>query len=134
MLLPQALIKANAIRKNQPDQNTGYIYDYTVGVLFIGTPHRGYEDPSMCFGHMVLNAAKAISGRSKNKVLKILKMDSDVLDNQRRNFAIISESMTLACLFEEKPTKDIGVVSDVRLIILIVVLMALRSYAKSPRR
>lgn len=102
----------------------GYIYDHTVGVLFLGTPHRGYDDPTMCFGHMVLNAAKTVSGQSKNKVSEILKKDSDVLDNQRRNFAIVSESMTLVCFFEEKQTKDIGVVSDVRWIILIVVLMA----------
>lgn len=86
----------------------GAIYRSTVGVVFLGTPHRGSDKAGLA--QIVQEVAKLALRKPNEKLLKNLERESDVLEHQRKSFASVSEKMSLRCLFEEKPT-GIGIVS-----------------------
>ena len=86
----------------------GAIYRSTVGVVFLGTPHRGSDKVGLA--QIVQEVAKLALRKPNEKLLKNLERESDVLEHQRKSFASVSEKMSLRCLFEEKPT-GIGIVS-----------------------
>lgn len=87
----------------------GEIYNCTAGVIFLGTPHRGSGKTG--FAEIVANVARVALRQPNDKLVRNLEEDSDVLERQRKSFASISETLSLVCLFEEKPT-GIGLVSS----------------------
>lgn len=77
-------------------------------MVFVGTPHRGSDKASL--GHFIARIA-GIALRSPNKkLLDSLERDSEILEGQRKSFDSITESMPIACLYEEKPTKGLTIV------------------------
>lgn len=69
--------------------------------MFIGTPHRGSSD--MALNSVVTNILSLALNRPDDKILRVFKQDSDILERQRRSFATISNEMSLVCLYEELP-------------------------------
>lgn len=78
------------------------IYPNTLGVVFLGTPHRGSDKAGIA---TVKAAVARLSLRpSRNKLLSTLKQDSDILEAQRQDFTRISTKMDLVCVYEELRT------------------------------
>lgn len=97
-----ALIKSAAYNSHKRHPTLGEIYANTIGVIFLGTPHRGSDKESL--GEVVANVAK-LSFRQPNKqLLATLKTDSDILENQRDHFTTISSNLSIVCIREELPT------------------------------
>lgn len=77
-------------------------------MVFFGTPHRGSGKAGLA--QLVATAARFAYGQPNSKLIDNLKRDSDVLEQQRKSFASITNSMPLVCFVEQNPTK-IGMVS-----------------------
>lgn len=86
---------------NGQDLRLGAIYKDAIGVVFLGTLHRGSNKAGLA--EVVGRIAKATLRHPNKVLLRTLEEDSDVLERQRRLFASICERLQLACLFEEKP-------------------------------
>jgi hypothetical protein len=92
---------------NGQNARLGAIYEDTIGVVFLGTPHRGSDKAGLA--EIVGRIAKATLRQPNKVLLRTLEEDSDVSERQRKSFASIGEKLEIACLFEEKPM-SIGMV------------------------
>lgn len=84
----------------------GRIYEYTCGIVFLGTPHRGSEKTG--YADMFSKIARAALRQPNKKLVEVLKQDSDVLEAQRTSFSAISKDLPIACLYEAQPVNGIG--------------------------
>lgn len=57
----------------------------------------------MALNSVVTSILRLALNRPDNKILRVFKQDSDILEWQRRSFATISNDMPLICLYEELP-------------------------------
>lgn len=73
---------AVAIEDNQDVRD---ILECTVGVAFLGTPHRGSDKAD--WGRIVQNVVKATGFDTSDKILRELAVDSALLEDLRRQFA-----------------------------------------------
>jgi hypothetical protein len=102
LVLKEALIKSAAYNSHRRHPTLGEIYASTIGVIFLGTPHRGSSQETL--GEVAANVAK-LSFRQPNKqLLQTLKPDSHILENQRDQFTTISSNLSIVCIREELPT------------------------------
>jgi protein SERAC1 len=101
LLVKQALIRSTEYYSNRQDMDLGAISQATVGVLFIGTPHRGSSKASL--GKIAQTAAMIALRQPNMNLLDTLKQDSQILESQRKSFDGISSRWTLVCLYEEHP-------------------------------
>jgi len=102
LVVKEALIKSAAYNSHRRHPTLGEIYASTIGVIFLGTPHRGSSKGNL--GEVVANVAK-LSFRQPNKqLLQTLKSDSHILENQRDQFTTISSKLSIVCIREELPT------------------------------
>ncbi|KAK2611959.1 hypothetical protein QQS21_002065 [Conoideocrella luteorostrata] len=79
------------------------IAESTVGVIFLGTPHRG--SPAAKWGALI--ASLALPGFvSEDRLLKALEQQSDSLADRLRDFShwLFSESVSVVCAFEQLAT------------------------------
>ena len=109
IVLSQALIRSAQYLHNDQAPDLGALYNYTAGVVFIGTPHRGSDQTGLA--KIVSNIAKISLRQPNDKLLDNLKKESDVLENQRKGFVSISKELPVVCLHEEKPVVVIGLVT-----------------------
>lgn len=79
------------------------ISECTVGVLFLGTPHRG--SPAAAWGAMIASLAPP-GFVSETRLLKALEDQSDALTDRLRDFTcwLFSESVPVICAFEKLAT------------------------------
>ncbi len=104
----QALIRSFECLHSGQNLNLGYIYKFTIGLEFLGTPHRGSEQTG--FADIIAKVASAALRQPNKKLIDILKQDSDVLEAQRSSFSAISKNLPVACIYETVPIAGIGMV------------------------
>lgn len=104
----QAMIKSAELRSTQRDTRLGAIQGCVVGVVFMGTPHRGSGKADL--GLIASSVAKAVYARPNRGLVQSLKKGSHILEQQRDSFVSVSERTPIACLYEEKPMKTGGMV------------------------
>jgi len=90
-------------------EDRGSIYSATIGVLFLGTPHRGSSKEG--FGQLVALAAKATFHDPNMQLLGTLAENSHILEKQRDEFVTISKDLEVVCFYEELPM-SIGMVCE----------------------
>lgn len=81
-----------------------YLARSTVGVIFLGTPHRGTHTAR--WGDMVATCTKALGFGSEDAILKELRNDSDGPKDLLYEFTLWANrtSLTLVCFFEQHET------------------------------
>jgi hypothetical protein len=80
----------------------GNVYPRTVGVIFLGTPHRCTMKRSL--GECVAIAALLSMHPPNNHLLGILHDSSDSFENQHGTFLMVSRDIQVVCVREELPT------------------------------
>jgi protein SERAC1 len=102
LVVKEALIKSAAYNSHRRHPTLAEIYASTIGVIFLGTPHRGSDQETL--GEVAANVAK-LSFRQPNKqLLQTLKRESHILESQRDQFTTISSNLSIVCIREELPT------------------------------
>jgi hypothetical protein len=82
----------------------------TVGVIFLGTPHRGAHSAQL--GVILTQAARIFGASWKEGLLQTLKYESKEILNLDKEFAWMSRSKELVCFYETKETDWMGLVRD----------------------
>lgn len=79
------------------------IAESTVGVIFLGTPHRG--SPAAAWGALIASLAPP-GFVVEDRLLKALEQQSDSLADRLRDFShwLFSESVSVVCAFEQLAT------------------------------
>ena len=105
----KALIRSSEYlhSKHIHHERLGAVLSCTLGAIFLGTPHRGSGKATL--GKLAAKAAAALG--ASEKILDVLKEDSDVLERQRNSFDSIRQELFIVCLYEELPMQGIGMVS-----------------------
>ncbi len=105
--MKEALIKSAAYHSHGRHVALGEIYASAIGVIFLGTPHRGSSQATL--GEVVTNIAKLSIRQPNEQLLQTLRPDSHILENQRDQFTTISRDLSIVCIKEELPT-SVGLV------------------------
>ncbi|KAI0813459.1 hypothetical protein GGR55DRAFT_677101 [Xylaria sp. FL0064] len=106
LVVKEALISSASYDHSNRFPQLAQIYRSTVGVVFMGTPHRGSSLET--YGEIVVKIAK-LSGRRPNaQLLQTLRPDSHILEKLRNDFTTISNNMVVMCFYEELPTTKWG--------------------------
>lgn len=79
-----------------------------VGTIFLGTPHRGSSKASL--GKIAAVAGKILGAH--DRILRALERDSDLLEQQRKSFDCVRQSIVTVCIWEEMPMPIIGLVRN----------------------
>jgi hypothetical protein len=90
------------------DRDFKTILRSTVGVVFLGTPHRGAKSAEL--GVLLAHAVNVFGAGWKQGILQTLKYESEELLGLEDEFAQISSSKELVCFHEIKETKGMGLV------------------------
>lgn len=95
----QALV--NADTHNGPFE---YIAVSTVGIVFLGTPHRGTK--STKWGELIAFSGKSLGFETENRILKDLREDSETLMDLLHTFTLwlFRMSIPVVCCFEQYVT------------------------------
>ncbi|KAI1350937.1 hypothetical protein F5Y01DRAFT_315219 [Xylaria sp. FL0043] len=108
LVVKEALISSASYDHSNRFPQLAMIYRSTVGVVFMGTPHRGSSLES--YGEIVVKIAK-LSGRRPNaQLLQTLRPNSHILEKLRNDFTTISNNMVVVCFYEELPTIKWGLI------------------------
>ncbi|KAH0563421.1 hypothetical protein GP486_002011 [Trichoglossum hirsutum] len=102
LVVKEALFKSATYNSHRRHPILGEIYTSTIGVIFLGTPHRGSSQETL--GEVVANVAKLSLRQPNKQLLQTLKPDSHILENQRDQFTTISSNLNIVCIREELPT------------------------------
>ncbi|KAK3390772.1 hypothetical protein B0H63DRAFT_519987 [Podospora didyma] len=116
LVIKDALIAANSYQSNGRRPHLAQLSLATIGVLFLGTPHRGSDADSEALGVLVGKVA-SISGKAVNdQLLASTARDSHVLEKQRNDFTTISSKgqFEIVCFYEEIATLGVGMVVEQR--------------------
>ncbi|KAK7688526.1 hypothetical protein QCA50_008064 [Cerrena zonata] len=107
IVIKQALTRAHVYHATG-GKDQGQIYKCTTGVIFLGTPHRGSEKASLA--QIFTNMVKLTGKQPNNAILQALKRGSQILEEQRNNFASISANMRVVCAYEEYESGALGMI------------------------
>lgn len=90
-----------------------HVANSTVGVVFLGTPHRGTA--STKWGEMIALTGKLLGLGSENSILKDLREDSETLNDLLHEFTLwlFRNSVPTVCFFEQHET-DCGARFSIR--------------------
>ncbi|KAI1173894.1 hypothetical protein F4777DRAFT_555820 [Nemania sp. FL0916] len=102
LVAKEALITSASYKTHGRHSHLGNIYSSTVGVIFMGTPHRGSAKVS--YGEIAAKIAGLTLRQPNRQLLETLKQGSAILDQQRDGFTTISNNMIIVCIREELPT------------------------------
>jgi len=87
----------------------------TIGVIFLGTPHRGSDLTP--FAASVANILKAGGKRVNKEILQLLNRNSEVLADVEETYAVWlrrnSSRFDLTCFFEELELPAVGMVNSI---------------------
>ncbi|KAI1388442.1 uncharacterized protein F4822DRAFT_246736 [Hypoxylon trugodes] len=104
--------RALALSENSADEHLRQIERDTIGIVFLGTPHRGADMAP--FAKAVANILKASGSRTNPKILEALKRDSEVLAAVEDAFSNwlrrASGRFQLTCFSEEDELPGVGLV------------------------
>lgn len=100
--MKEALITSGGYKTHRRHPALGEIYGSTIGVIFMGTPHRGSSKES--YGDIAANVARLSLRQPNKQLLQTLKPDSQILEKQRDGFTTVSNDMAIVCIREELPT------------------------------
>ena len=91
----QALVSANS-----RGEDFRYLATSTVGIAFLGTPHRGTQASK--WGEIIARSGKALGLGSVDTILKDLCKDSETLTDLLYDFTLwlFRESVRTVCFFE----------------------------------
>ena len=81
-----------------------YLVTSTVGIVFLGTPHRGTS--AQKWGEIVAVSAKAMGFDFEDSILKDLREDSETLRDLLYKFSLLvnKTSIEIHCCFEQHET------------------------------
>jgi hypothetical protein len=81
-----------------------YLAQSTVGIVFLGTPHRGSH--SATWADVVATSAKALGFGFEDSILKDLRVDSENLRDLLYQFTLWANriKLPLVCFFEQHET------------------------------
>ena len=84
--------------------NFEYIALSTVGIIFLGTPHRG--TPAAKWGAIIAKSAKALGLESEDSILEDLRDDTASLRDLLYEFTLWANrfSLKIVCFFEQYRT------------------------------
>ncbi|KAI9740307.1 MAG: hypothetical protein M1834_004885 [Cirrosporium novae-zelandiae] len=100
LLVKEAVVES---KKQVHDESKRDIYNSTRAAIFFGTPHRGSEDAK--WGLMIQRIAK-VAFDTNEKILGILRPDSEILDKLARDFQdILEDGKIKICNFLESSGK-----------------------------
>jgi len=102
LVVKEALITSDGYKTHRRHPALGEIYGSTIGVIFMGTPHRGSVKES--YGEIAANIAKLSLRQPNKQLLQTLKPDSHIIEKQRDDFTTVSSDMSIVCIREELPT------------------------------
>ena len=93
---------------NTQDGLFQYLATSTVGIVFLGTPHRGTK--STKWGELIACSGKALGFATEDRILKDLREDSETLMDLLYTFTLwlFRMSIPVVCFFEQYVT-DYGV-------------------------
>jgi hypothetical protein len=85
-------------------ENFQYLATSTVGIIFLGTPHRGTQASK--WGELIAISGKNLGLGSEDAILRDLREDSETLTDLLYNFALwLSRmSVTTVCFVEQHKT------------------------------
>ena len=79
------------------------INENTIGIVFLGTPHRGSEKAS--YGKILANVATVVMNKPKPRLISALQSNSDSLAQLTSNFKHQLPSYQIVSFYEMKPIK-----------------------------
>jgi hypothetical protein len=82
------------------------IKDATVGLIFMGTPHRGSDKAT--YGKVLASVAQFISERPPQRLLNALQTNSDVLLQLTTDFCFQLPDFDVYSFFELRPMKGLS--------------------------
>ncbi|PVF91182.1 hypothetical protein CPB86DRAFT_679366, partial [Serendipita vermifera] len=103
LVIKQALVSAHI---RSADAELQRILRLTVGVVFLGTPHRGAHSAQL--GAIVAQTADLLGLGWKKQLLKTLEYESKDVLNVDEEFAWVSASKEVVCFYETKETPRLG--------------------------
>ncbi|KAM7211892.1 hypothetical protein V8F06_012734 [Rhypophila decipiens] len=109
LVVKAALIAANGYGKNERFPELGAVYEATIGVLFMGTPHRG-SSREEDLGQVAKLAATITMHDVNSQLLRTLAPNSHILEEQRDAFTTISKDLDVVCFWEELKTRPVGLI------------------------
>lgn len=92
------------VSASSQDDSFNYLALSTVGVVFLGTPHRGSKAAK--WGEIVAKAAKVLGLGSEDSILKDIREDSGNSKDLLYDFTLWANraSLTIFCFFEQHQT------------------------------
>ncbi|KAK3331711.1 hypothetical protein B0T19DRAFT_85724 [Cercophora scortea] len=106
LVIKEAIFRASTNANRHAD--LGEIFTATIGVVFMGTPHRGSDKESL--GQVVAKVAKATLRHPNDQLLASLATDSHILEKQRNEFVGVSENLQIVCIYEELAMPVLGLI------------------------
>jgi hypothetical protein len=106
IVVKQALISAAGQSKHQRHNDLGGIYDATIDVLFLGTPHRGSSKEEL--GRLFAFIAQAAAHKVNTQLLATVAENSHILQQQRDDVTTISNNLDIFCFYETMRTAGIA--------------------------
>ncbi|KAI6771494.1 hypothetical protein HG531_009119 [Fusarium graminearum] len=104
--------EAILLSRNNPEPHLQGIFDYTKGIIFLGTPHRGSWMAK--WADIPASALGVVKSINKS-LLKILETDNKYLESvQDRFWSMVREQqkagrdLEITCFFEELPLSGVG--------------------------
>jgi hypothetical protein len=101
-----------SLSENSADEHLRQIERDTMGVAFLGTPHRGSDVAP--FAKAIANIVEASGKRINSDILEALKRDSQVLAAVENSFANWVRKnhgrFQLECFYEELELRGVGMV------------------------
>lgn len=109
LVIKEAIIRAASSSTHGRDARLGDLYSSTIGVVFMGTPHRG--SPVASLGKSVARfTSRLLAAGSNTQVLGNLRPDSHALEKQLHEFATVSSHIPIVCFYEELKTGRAGLI------------------------
>jgi protein SERAC1 len=102
LVIKEAIIQAASNEKHSRHEELGEIYSATIGVVFLGTPHRGSEKGALA--QLVAPTAKVSLLNPNTQLLESLTVGSHFLDKQIDDFVTVSKNLDIVCFYEELVT------------------------------
>ncbi|KAK9423371.1 hypothetical protein SUNI508_04265 [Seiridium unicorne] len=102
LIIKEALVTAAMSRIFGTHHELGNVYPSTIGVLFLGTPHVGSGRQSL--GDVIAATAQIAPQMPNKQLLQLIRDRSEMFENQRDSFVMISRDIPVICVRETLPT------------------------------
>ncbi|KEZ43682.1 hypothetical protein SAPIO_CDS4299 [Scedosporium apiospermum] len=98
LLVKEALITSSQYHAHERHPPVAAIYSNTIGVIFLGTPHRG--SGKRAYGEILSKIAKLTLRRPNAQLLRVLWSDSDAIERQRHEFTTVSKMPKESAIYD----------------------------------